>query len=328
GPAAAAILEAKWANACVTTGAPRTAAAPKVAGTAAGAGWRLTVIAMPPSAQPGDPVFMAVVEGGAAPALYFYERCLAADQQRLAPNECVVASQVGDTRNNFGTFTGLSLQAFVAALGNVLGVPGLQVQPTTATAGTGRSLPSGGAAAGLLLAVGVLPLVSYGLGFAGVFIPFVFALRPLLGLAAIIVTLVWLHGTFVALNGRTKMSPGMAVGGWFIPVANLVLPALALRDAWRASVGGSGVIAFAWMFAWWSAVVFSVLGPLDLTITADIGMPAVISLHALDVHWETGVDIDTVGHVFGASRVLVPAVAYGLLAAIVTRISGSGGRVA
>lgn len=39
----------------------------------------------------------------------------------------------------------------------------------------------------------------------------------------------------VLAPGRQRLSPGWAIGGWFIPLAYLVLPRLVARDVWRAS---------------------------------------------------------------------------------------------
>jgi hypothetical protein len=74
------------------------------------------------------------------------------------------------------------------------------------------------------------------------------AVNPLLTLAIFVVLLVWLQQIFQARRGKTAYSPGMALGAWFIPVANIVLPALIVRDAWKAVRGpeGAGVV-----YLWW-----------------------------------------------------------------------------
>jgi hypothetical protein len=64
--------------------------------------------------------------------------------------------------------------------------------------------------------------------------------------------LVWIHRVFVAIRqsgGTTSWSPGWAVGGWFVPLANAVIPWLTVRDALR-SLGKPTVLAGAWWLTW------------------------------------------------------------------------------
>jgi hypothetical protein len=78
-------------------------------------------------------------------------------------------------------------------------------------------------------------------------------------LAAVIAFLVFIHRVFTGMRrelGTTKYSPGAAVGGWFIPFANLVLPALTVGEAWKRKGGSSGFIVYAW---WAGYVVFMIL---------------------------------------------------------------------
>lgn len=77
-------------------------------------------------------------------------------------------------------------------------------------------------------------------------------LENLVTIVAMITFLVWIHGVFVAIRksgGTTRWSPGMAVGGWFIPLANAVLPWLTVRDALRA-LGRPTALAGAWWITW------------------------------------------------------------------------------
>src|SRR5262249_13965466 len=61
----------------------------------------------------------------------------------------------------------------------------------------------------------------------------------LLTIAIIVVFIVWFHRAAknnVALGRRrARYSPGWAIGGWFIPFANLVIPAQIAQDLWRGS---------------------------------------------------------------------------------------------
>jgi hypothetical protein len=73
-------------------------------------------------------------------------------------------------------------------------------------------------------------------------------LANLIAFIAFITFLVWIHATTVAIRrtgGTTTLSPGMAVGGWFIPVANVVLPCLSVRSALRG-VQQPGILAVVW----------------------------------------------------------------------------------
>jgi hypothetical protein len=64
-------------------------------------------------------------------------------------------------------------------------------------------------------------------------------LFALLSIAIFIVFVIWLYRA--AKNnealGRdnTRFSPGWSIGAWFIPLANLVIPVLIVRDLWRGS---------------------------------------------------------------------------------------------
>jgi hypothetical protein len=74
----------------------------------------------------------------------------------------------------------------------------------------------------------------------------------LLTFVAMITFLVWIHRVFVAIRqsgGTTSWSPGWAVGGWFVPLANAVIPWLTVRDALE-SLGKPTVLAGAWWLTW------------------------------------------------------------------------------
>ncbi|MCH9680861.1 MAG: DUF4328 domain-containing protein [Deltaproteobacteria bacterium] len=74
----------------------------------------------------------------------------------------------------------------------------------------------------------------------------------LLSLVGMIMFLVWIYRVIKgarAAGVMTKYSPGMAVGGWFIPIANFVLPWLTVRDGLRA-VQRPTVLAGLWWIIW------------------------------------------------------------------------------
>jgi hypothetical protein len=66
------------------------------------------------------------------------------------------------------------------------------------------------------------------------------ALYGALAIAIFVVTLVWQYR--LAENhrrldrpGTSLGTPGWAIGAWFIPIANLVLPFLSIRELWRGA---------------------------------------------------------------------------------------------
>jgi hypothetical protein len=60
------------------------------------------------------------------------------------------------------------------------------------------------------------------------------------------------------LDGGFTYSPAWAVGWWFVPVANLVLPYRVIGELWRASARGAAA-APGYLGAWWGCLVGSVL---------------------------------------------------------------------
>ena len=75
-------------------------------------------------------------------------------------------------------------------------------------------------------------------------------LETLLTIVAIIFFFVWLYrvvAMLIARGDRPRYSPGMAVGCWFIPFANFVMPPMAIADAWRRVLRtGAGVVGGFW----------------------------------------------------------------------------------
>lgn len=78
-----------------------------------------------------------------------------------------------------------------------------------------------------------------------------FGLKTVLSLVAMIAFLVWSYRALSALRdaGVTAMSPGLGVGGWFIPLANVVLPWRAARSILRGA-GSTLPLAGLWWLAW------------------------------------------------------------------------------
>lgn len=69
--------------------------------------------------------------------------------------------------------------------------------------------------------------------------------------------------------GRTnaRFGPGWAIGAWFVPIANLVMPALVMQDLWRGSDATRRRDDAAWRNApgswlvgwWWAAWIISLV---------------------------------------------------------------------
>ncbi len=261
GPAANGVLEAKWANACAASGVPMHGRPPMVVGTARDVDWQLVVIALPNVDEANEAVFVAIVTWGADVRFFYYERCLTADMRALSTDEAMLSGVAAGQRVNYGAFAGLSLEAFVAALRHTLSLPALRLgAPQPPTAGLRRAIPSSAAPVLLLLAAAFVPLALWGATWLGVFVPYAQLVRPVLAGVAMLATLIWLGRTFSVLRGQTSFGPGMAVGGWFIPAANLVLPAVILKDAWTAARGRGGGIVWLWMVVWWSSLALSEAG--------------------------------------------------------------------
>jgi hypothetical protein len=77
-------------------------------------------------------------------------------------------------------------------------------------------------------------------------------IENLASLAAMILVFIWLYRITKAIRasgGDTTLSPGLSVGGWFIPFANMVMPWLAVRSALRG-VGRNSALAGVWWLCW------------------------------------------------------------------------------
>jgi hypothetical protein len=94
-----------------------------------------------------------------------------------------------------------------------------------------------------------------------------------LGMATTVADRSWVLGSLVAaaafitwlyqarrnagrLGGAMTWAPGWAVGGWFIPVARLVIPYLVVRDVRRASGPTPQLAPVGW---WWASVLVTLL---------------------------------------------------------------------
>jgi hypothetical protein len=92
------------------------------------------------------------------------------------------------------------------------------------------------------------------------------AIVGILGLATAVVFIIWMWRA--AKNNEAlgrmnpRLGPGWAIGGWFIPIANFVIPILIMQDLWRGSDptvargdpgwrAGRGSALFGWWWALW-----------------------------------------------------------------------------
>jgi protein involved in temperature-dependent protein secretion len=95
------------------------------------------------------------------------------------------------------------------------------------------------------------------------FIPYVLyeGLEAITALVAVILYFVWfarLYAWVRQARGGTEYSTGMAIGGWFIPFLNLVIPYRALNDAAKRTLGGPAPL----VGLWWAAYLVAM--PLQL----------------------------------------------------------------
>ncbi|MFE2526939.1 DUF4328 domain-containing protein [Streptomyces sp. NPDC059382] len=92
--------------------------------------------------------------------------------------------------------------------------------------------------------------------------------QTVLRLATIVVFLVWFHR--VRCNGEVfrpddfSQSAGWAIGGWFVPIANLFFPYRTARETWNASTqlapdGSYRHVSTAPVTAWWIVFVATLI---------------------------------------------------------------------
>jgi len=102
--------------------------------------------------------------------------------------------------------------------------------------------------------------------------------NPPIVISAIVVLLVWVYHAkkrVIGLGMRgAEYSPGLSVGTFFIPFANLFLPFAALRELWRASINPvewkdqktSPLVG-----CWWASWLVNSLFPLAVLVSSRIG---------------------------------------------------------
>ena len=156
-------------------------------------------------------------------------------------------------------------------------------------------------------------------------------IASLVSTGTVICWLVWQHraqANVWAIPSPVKpdITPGWAVGWWFVPVANLVMPFLAVRELSRRSADAAGstrsaLILWAWWLCWVGAMVIAAIGSVSTVVAffsrfADAIDTSTGAIDAIVVPMDavrTGVQLLAVGY-------LVRAVAACLAYAVVTGI--------
>ena len=145
--------------------------------------------------------------------------------------------------------------------------------------------------------------------------------------AVIVLWLIWQHGSTANLWARgyqgLKIRPGWAVGWWFVPFANLVMPMVAMLELDRRSTPdgtprrASPVLGW-WWAAWLTSSIVPAIG------IAGTGISAMVDLaRSLDGRHATSVDLTAAAHAIAPWVLLaglLQALAAGLAIAVVRRI--------
>lgn len=106
-------------------------------------------------------------------------------------------------------------------------------------------------------------------------------IKSLLTLVAVIMFLVLVHRVYTTLRTRgvaLRYTPGMAVGCWFIPFANFVMPCIAVRDAYTAATGKSSGIVVGWWLLYMLSIPLSMLLQLSPQLVVGSGMGQVLNI--------------------------------------------------
>ncbi len=252
---------------------------------------QVVVVSMPPAINPNEAAFIALARGPEGPSVFFLERTRDEAGTGVHPTDAVLAELRADgSRVNHGFASGLDLEAFKTRVGSALGVSLAGIEkslpevtaaafmgspagayaagggPARAAGGAAAGTPSGGHVGGflatLLLVRAGLPLLSwvmYRVGLGAIIYPLWPVMKivyMVLSLTIGVFLLIWLYQVHARRRGQASFSPGMAVGGWFIPLANVILAPLIVRSAWKATVGAGGtLVAFGWWFLWLLEIV-------------------------------------------------------------------------
>ena len=129
----------------------------------------------------------------------------------------------------------------------------------------------------------------------------------LFGLGTGIALLIWVYRAHRALHShkaQTSLSAGLAVGGFFIPFANLVLPFLAIRDAVRVGKGSLELAVVLWWPLWMAYAALHLVHSLAMSVLQNPDVTAVVPArivgHATSIaSWSWIADMAGAGAAFG-----------------------------
>jgi hypothetical protein len=136
-----------------------------------------------------------------------------------------------------------------------------------------------------------------------------------LSIAAIVVFCMWLYR--VMANARQRhpavgISPGWAVGSFFIPIVHLFAPYFAIRRAWQADVSQDEGALTAWFLPW---SLSTLLGYVAGTLVAVIAFQAMFEADIDDL-WD---DLRPVQIAVGAVSLVLQAISAFFLVRVVRR---------
>jgi hypothetical protein len=229
--------------------------------------WGVEMLAVyfPEPSGPGEPYYVVIARRQGDPRLrtFVFEKGIA---EPGAPPRVVMAEWrvEGEAvmRVRYDESTNSSAEACLDRTATVVceaegkPLPSINAIHAAVTGSKGEDVAKAAVPALVLLGIrAALPLIYYVMPIP---IPF---FSTGLSLVALIFYFLWfakLYDWVRANRGGTRFSNGMAIGGWFIPFANLAIPYMALRDAWRRATNneGGGMVD-----AWWAAFVISSLLP-------------------------------------------------------------------
>lgn len=208
----------------------------------------------------------------------------------------------------------------IALTGAAVAAPGARPPPKT-DARAIRSMRSGALVVAMLLVISAVAAGAAAVG-AQVTGHALVWLRVAPAAVAGVTLLAWLYESFRAHHGQTDHTPAMAVAGWAVPIANLWLPALILRDLWRTVLGRHAGVVWVWMAVWCAAVVLAGLDTLGLhwTPTASGGAEAwMLDTRLLSV----AIDSVAAKTIFSAVGAATHIAVCGLLAHIVLTVGAT-----
>jgi hypothetical protein len=124
-----------------------------------------------------------------------------------------------------------------------------------------------GAAAMLVLSLGVIIFTATPLSRAPISLVIAWAIGLLIAAGGVVggsvAVVMWTHHAYRNLGVMgvqgLQWSPRWAVAAWFIPVVNLCLPYLVLREIWKTSRRPEELVLLAWWGAWVAGLLLGLL---------------------------------------------------------------------